>query len=122
MPNASVRAMILVVIPTAGSTGPLAASRNLIARFRGTGRFADRGPAVEPREGPVKPSVGMSLRGHLVLPVAEQLRSLKIPFVLASTHRSSDVGSEVFADAENIGKPSYKHHLLEALRRAVGKG
>lgn len=62
----------------------------------------------------------MNLRGRLVFPVAERLRSLNIPFVIASAYASVDFdGSEAVADAQNIGKPINEHHLLEALRRAV---
>ena len=65
----------------------------------------------------------MNLRGELVFPVAERLRSLNIPFVLASAYGTVDFeGCEAVADAENIGKPINERRLLDALRRAVGQG
>ncbi|SFG64246.1 Response regulator receiver domain-containing protein [Palleronia marisminoris] len=65
----------------------------------------------------------MNLRGELVFPVAERLRSLNIPFVLASAYGTVDFeGGEAVADAENIGKPINERRLLDALRRAVGQG
>lgn len=65
----------------------------------------------------------LNLRGQLVFPVAERLRNLGIPFVLASAYGSLNFeGGAAVADAENIGKPIHEHRLLDALRRAVGQG
>ena len=62
----------------------------------------------------------LNLRGQLVFPVAERLRSLDVPFVLASAYGSVDFErGEVVADAENVGKPVCEYLLLEVLRRAV---
>lgn len=62
----------------------------------------------------------MNLRGQLVFPVAERLRSLNIPFVLASAYESVDFeGNKAVAGAENVGKPINERRLLEALNRAV---
>lgn len=62
----------------------------------------------------------LNLRGQLVFPVAERLRSLNIPFVLASAYGSINFeGNEAVADAENVGKPINERRLLEALNRAV---
>jgi two-component system, response regulator PdtaR len=61
-----------------------------------------------------------NLRGRTVIPVAERLRSLHVPFVLASAYTSRDFdGSEALAGVENVGKPIYEVRLLEALGRAV---
>lgn len=62
----------------------------------------------------------VNLRGQLVLPVAERLLSLHIPFVLASAYSSPDFeGSEALEDVENVRKPINERRLVEALRRAV---
>lgn len=62
----------------------------------------------------------LNLRGQLVFPVAERLRSLNIPFVLASAYRSVNFeGNAAVADVENIGKPIQESRLLQALARAV---
>lgn len=61
----------------------------------------------------------MNLRGQLVTPVAERLRSLKISFVLASAYGAPAFdGAEALADAENVGKPINEQRLLAALARA----
>lgn len=60
------------------------------------------------------------LRGQPVIPVAERLRGLNIPFVLASAYTTLDLdGSEALSDAENVGKPVTERRLVEALERAV---
>ncbi|MWD26266.1 response regulator [Aquicoccus sp. SCR17] len=62
----------------------------------------------------------LNLRGQLVFPVAERLRSLNIPFVVASAYNDLDIpGGEVVADVENVGKPINERRLFDALRRAV---
>lgn len=62
----------------------------------------------------------MNLRGSLVFPVAERLRSLSIPFVLSSAYGSIDFeGSKAVEGAENVGKPVDERRLLDALQRAV---
>lgn len=62
----------------------------------------------------------LNLRGQLVFPVAERLRSLDVPLILTSAYGSIDFeGSEVVADAENIGKPVCEYRLLQALHCAT---
>ena len=62
----------------------------------------------------------VNLRGKLVTPVAERLRSLGIPFVVSSAYPSFDFrGSQLFMDAQHLGKPIDEKRLVEALNRAV---
>jgi two-component system, response regulator PdtaR len=61
----------------------------------------------------------VNLRGRPVMPVADRLRGLRVPFVLASAYRSLDFdGSQALAGVENVGKPIYERRLLDALARA----
>jgi len=60
----------------------------------------------------------VNLNGHPVAPVAKRLRSLGVPFVLASAYSRFDFdGSEVLAEVENVGKPIAERELLAALGR-----
>ncbi len=62
----------------------------------------------------------VNLRGQTVVPVAERLRKLQIPFVVSSAYSSFDFeGSNILDVVENVGKPIYERHLLEALGRAI---
>lgn len=62
----------------------------------------------------------VNLHGEVVLPVAARLRTLQIPYVLASAYGTlSFEGHEEVAEAENIGKPIREQKLLEALGRAT---
>lgn len=72
------------------------------------------------RERPDVAVLDVNLRGQPVLPVAERLRNLRIPFVLASAYTAADFDErEALANAENVGKPINKRRLVEALDRAV---
>lgn len=65
----------------------------------------------------------VNLRGQPVTPVAERLRNISVPFVLASAYAFQDVdGSDILAGAVNIGKPIREKRLLEALRAAIAAG
>lgn len=61
----------------------------------------------------------LNLHGHLATPVAERLRALRIPFVIASADASVVSGNAVFSGAEGIAKPIQQRHLLAALQRAL---
>nr|WP_111298481.1 response regulator [Paracoccus saliphilus] len=61
----------------------------------------------------------LNLRGRLVTPVAERLRDLTIPFIIASADTSVVAGDAVYAQAEEVAKPIRLEHLLAALYRAV---
>ncbi|ULB11672.1 response regulator [Cereibacter azotoformans] len=66
-------------------------------------------------------TLDLNLRGQRVVPVAQRLQSLSIPFVLASAYMTRDYDDGgVFHDAENIGKPIQKRRLLDALQRVTG--
>lgn len=71
----------------------------------------------------VRPDVAVldgNLRGQPVVPVARRLRSLEIPFVLASAYDIFDFeGSEVLAGAENIQKPVSERRLIAVLQRTL---
>ncbi|WP_240768880.1 response regulator [Paracoccus liaowanqingii] len=63
----------------------------------------------------------LNLHGKLVLPVAERLRDLGVPFILASAYASADFTGHhgIFADVQRVDKPIHERHLLEALCRAA---
>jgi DNA-binding response OmpR family regulator len=62
-----------------------------------------------------------NLRGEWVVPVAQVLRSLKIPFVLASAYTAEQWEHDApLAGATNLGKPTTAPVLLEALETMLG--
>jgi CheY-like chemotaxis protein len=63
----------------------------------------------------------VNVNGEMVTPVAEVLRSLNLPFVLASAYDGPDLGALGLAGAPNVGKPTSERRLLAALARAVGR-
>jgi DNA-binding response OmpR family regulator len=59
----------------------------------------------------------VNLAGEWVTPVAEVLRAMFVPFVLASAYSPADLHAEpVLRDVVNIGKPSRPELLLKELR------
>lgn len=53
---------------------------------------------------------------ELVTPVAQSLEAANVPFVLATAYdRPEQFGGEVLARAPNVGKPTDRHRLFEAL-------
>jgi two-component SAPR family response regulator len=59
------------------------------------------------------------LRDGLVTPVAEALRSMNIPYVLATAYSASDfMGDETLANAPNVGKLAGEQALISALNEA----
>ena len=70
-----------------------------------------------------KPDVALldvNLRGELVTPVAEKLRALSVPFVLATAYDSHRLAAvAAFAGAFNVGKPTDEGRLLPALAQAL---
>lgn len=69
-----------------------------------------------------KPDVALldvNLRGELVTPVAEELRALGVPFVLASAYSRPDLVAVVLAEAPNVGKPTSERRLLAMLEKAA---
>ena len=65
----------------------------------------------------------VNLAGEWVTPVAEVLRAMFVPFILASGYGAADLHSEaVLRDAVNVGKPSTSELLLKELRGVLRVG
>jgi DNA-binding response OmpR family regulator len=60
----------------------------------------------------------VNLRGELVTPVVERLRTSGIPFALASAYERVDLLAPTLAGVVNEGKPTDVRRLLAALARA----
>jgi two-component SAPR family response regulator len=61
-----------------------------------------------------------NLRGRPVVPVAQRLRSLQIPFVLSSAYDIFPFeGSEALDGVENVRKPVTEAGLIAALEKAL---
>jgi DNA-binding response OmpR family regulator len=59
----------------------------------------------------------VNVAGERVTPVAEVLRAMMVPFILASGYGVADLHAEpVLRDSVNIGKPSRSDLLLKELR------
>ena len=59
----------------------------------------------------------VNLAGEWVTPVAEVLRAMFVPFILASGYGAADLHVEpVLRGAVNVGKPSRSELLLKELR------
>jgi two-component system, response regulator PdtaR len=62
----------------------------------------------------------VNLAGEWVTPVAEVLRAMFVPFILASGYCAADLHAEpVLRDAVNVGKPSRSELLLKELGDAL---
>ena len=61
-----------------------------------------------------------NLRGEMVTPVAERLRALGVPFVVASAYDGARLAALGLGGAPAVGKPSRERALLAALARAAG--
>lgn len=61
----------------------------------------------------------LNLRGKLATPVAERLRTLGIPFIVASADASVVRGEAAFAGVMEITKPVQPSHLLAAVDNAA---
>jgi DNA-binding response OmpR family regulator len=58
----------------------------------------------------------VNLAGEWITPVAEALRAMSVPFILASGYRAADLHAvPVLRDAVNIGKPARFALLLKEL-------
>ena len=58
----------------------------------------------------------VNLAGERVTPVAEVLRAMAVPFLLASGYREADLSDEqVLRNAVNVGKPTRSQRLLREL-------
>ncbi len=59
----------------------------------------------------------VDLEGEWVTPVAEVLRVMTVPFILASAYGAADLNAEpVLRDVVNVGKPPRSKLLLKQLR------
>lgn len=70
----------------------------------------------------VQPDVAvldLNLYGQIATPVAERLRELRVPFIIASADASVVNGNAVFAGIKRITKPIQQKHLLSALQSAL---
>ena len=62
----------------------------------------------------------VNLAGESVTPVAEVLRTMIVPFILASGYGAADLHAEpVLRDSVNVGKPLRSELLLKELRNAL---
>ena len=61
----------------------------------------------------------VNLRGEMVTPVAEVLRTRGVPFVLASAYDRAQLTAEVLIGAPIVGKPTNVRRLLAALEQAT---
>jgi CheY-like chemotaxis protein len=62
----------------------------------------------------------MNLRGEMVTPMAERLRALRVPFVLASAYDGAQLAALGLPGALQVAEPSEALRLLAALATAVG--
>jgi DNA-binding NtrC family response regulator len=68
------------------------------------------------QERPDAAVLDVSLAGERVTPVAEVLRAMGVPFVLASGYGAAELNADpVLRDAVNVGKPSRSERLLREL-------
>ena len=62
----------------------------------------------------------VNLAGEWVTPVAEALRAMAVPFILASGYAAADLQAHpVLRDAVNVGKSWRSEFLLKSLRDAL---
>ena len=61
----------------------------------------------------------VNLRGEAASPVAARLRSLGVPFVLASAYDGDRLAALGLGGAPNVGKPTDARRLLAALAKAA---
>jgi DNA-binding NtrC family response regulator len=70
---------------------------------------------------PAAAVLDINLADHRVTPVAQELATRDIPYVLASAYGDLDVENEpLFAKAVNLGKPTLPRLLLSEVGRMVG--
>jgi two-component SAPR family response regulator len=88
-------------------------------RVLGPARTVDEALLLLEAERPDVALLDVNLRGEMVTPVAETLRTLGVPFVLASAYNQLDLGAAVLAETPNVGKPTSERRLLAMLNKAV---
>lgn len=92
------------------------------AGYRVIGPAPDVSAALEllKAERPDAAILDVNLAGQWVTPVAEMLRAMSVPFILASGYVAADIQSEpALRDAVNIGKSWRPEFLLKTLRGAL---
>lgn len=92
------------------------------AGYRVIGPFADIDGALAllKVDRPDAAILDVNLAGEWVTPVAETLRAMSVPFILASGYVAADLQAEpVLRDAVNVGKSWRPDYLLKALRSAL---
>ena len=75
-------------------------------------------------DGGPRPDVALldaNLRGEAATPVAERLRALGVPFVLASAYDGDQLTALGLGGAPNVGKPARGRVLLATLAKAAGR-
>ncbi len=72
------------------------------------------------QERPQAAVLDVNLGGERVTPVAEVLRAMRIPFVLASGYGPAELKEDqVLREAVNVGKPGPSERLLRELRQML---
>lgn len=72
--------------------------------------------------GPTEPSSTVNLAGEWVTPVAEVLKAMSVPFILASGYVAADRQAQpVLRDAANVGKSWRSEYLIKTLRSALDR-
>lgn len=70
--------------------------------------------------GDVQPDAALldvNLGGERVTPIALKLKSLEVPYLLASASTAEELaGDEVLASVSNLGKPTNLNQLVKAMR------
>ncbi len=78
----------------------------------------DEAREILQRERPEAVVLDLNLRGASAIPVAQLLRELELPFVIASAYSREDLPpDEALRGAVNIGKPTRSETLINVLRR-----
>ena len=71
-------------------------------------------------ERPAAAVLDVDLAGEWVTPVAEVLRAMSVPFILATGYGAAQLNVEpVLRDATNVGKPARSELLLRELREVL---
>jgi two-component SAPR family response regulator len=85
-------------------------------RMLGPVPTVERALALLKEERPDVAVLDINLRGELITPVAEALRTLNVPFVVTSAYRPTDVPEiEVLNGAPFVAKPVIERSLFIAL-------
>jgi hypothetical protein len=64
----------------------------------------------------------VNLRDGLVVPVAERLAAMAVPFLLVTARDSRRLAEPLLQQAPSLGKPVDERELLRSLARLMGPG